>query len=133
MTRSSWKIFLLGRIGFINQGSAGLNRAEQSREEFALQKEEDNDQIVLFPAKLVHGIQIANVSGNGTRHSCPLRILLSLPNADFGNIEQLHAPAALRQPDRMTAYTSCDIQGKPGSCAKKELLVSAHQKRIRFE
>src|SRR5580765_3071738 len=58
------KTLLLRGVGLVDQMSAWLDGRGQNREEFALQKEKDHNQIVLFPANVLHGIQIANLSCN---------------------------------------------------------------------
>src|SRR3954447_1604264 len=92
------KVLLLCGVCLVKQMSAGLERCRHSREESALQKEKDQNQIVLFSTK-VHDVQIADFKKNRCCRPCTLRISLGLFDANFRNIQQRHAPAALRQPD----------------------------------
>ena len=73
---------LLRRVCLVNENSAGFERCDQGREEFALQKEKNNNQIVLLPAEVLLRIQISELSGD--QRGCPglVRILLGPSDAD---------------------------------------------------
>jgi hypothetical protein len=59
-----------------------------------------------------------------------VRVLLRLFDTDFGDIQQLHAPTALRQQDGMASDSSSDIQSKTWKAARKKFIVGAHHEWI---
>src|SRR6185312_4656054 len=99
MAGSTSKVLLLGRVGLINQEAAGFKRCRHSREEIALQKEKDHDQIVLLTSEILHDMQIANFERNRCCRPCTLCIRLGLLDSNVRNIQQFDAPAALSEPD----------------------------------
>ena len=87
----------------------------------------------MLPAEILHRIQIADSAGELKTLSLAASHSPRLLNADFGNIQQLHAPAALRQPDGMTSDSAGDIQRNSRWSAGKKLIVSAYKKGIGVE
>ncbi len=126
MARSTLKALLLRSVRFVNQMSAWFERSSQSREELALEKEKDQNQVVLVPAKVLDCIEVTDLRGNGSRHLLTRRVFFRLLDANFRDIQQRHAPAALRQPNRVTAHSSSDIQRVPGASGE-EVIVRAQQ------
>src|SRR5690348_2573983 len=90
---SASKTLLLRGVCLVDQMSTWFDRSRQSREELTLQKEKDDVQVVFLPAKVLHGIQVMDFRRDGRSRSCPLRIFLSLIDADLRYIQQMHAPA----------------------------------------
>ena len=111
MTWSTFKPLLLYGVCLINQEATRLQCRDQSREEFPLKKVEDHDKVVLSMAKILNGVEVADLSRDGTRSSCLHGILLRLTDTNVRDIDQLYAPAMLGQPDCMASDSAGDIQG----------------------
>jgi hypothetical protein len=111
MAGATFKLLLLGRVRLINQEATWFQSRDQSREELPLEKVEDHYKVILFKAQILNGVEIADLSRDGTRSSCLPGVLLCLPNTNFRDIDQLYLPAMLSQPYCMAADSAGDIQG----------------------
>src|SRR5947209_6812849 len=83
MAGSTTETLLLCGVRLVNQMSAGLESGSQSREEFALKKEKDQHQVVLFVAKVLRCIEIADLGRDGSRRQRLPGVFFRLLDADF--------------------------------------------------
>jgi hypothetical protein len=61
-----------------------------------------------------------------------LRIFFCQRNCDIGEVDELHVPPPLGQPDRVAAGAAGKIQGLAGRQSVKMTPEGIHQKLIRF-
>src|SRR5947209_8157562 len=136
MSWAAQKFLLLGGICFIDQEPSGLERRNQSREELPLKIEEDHNEIVSLRAQIVHLVEIGYLGFKQGSYSGVLVLARILPgqfNAGFGNIHQLHLPAALGQPQGVASYASGYIEGFARIAIFQKFSIGIQQKRVWHE
>src|SRR5579872_2954289 len=96
----SGKPRMLDSVGLVNQQAADLERVANSREELALQKEEDQYQVKLLATEAGHRcVIVEQFERQATFVSFPPRSL----EPNLRDVNQGHAPAPLGQQNCMPA------------------------------